>query len=166
MKVFLFHTVYLIALIILSFFSFAILFGFGFVGEINIYVLLTPSVLSALWISGYLWIFLHLESYPNGVNHFFRLKSWEFISLFLAGVSTVFSLFLTTLFPIPIESAPLWMFLGTPVMMLVIWYWLFYRYAKNKNKSKHTQSVMNLILFILSLTYIYQICCFYIIHMF
>ena len=157
-KVALIHTGYFIALIILSFLSFLVIGGAGFVGKINTFVLFIPFVFSVLWLSDYTWRILSTN--PNKIQLFRPTISWEFIGLFLSGIFTVYSLFLTTFIPTPIEPAPSWMFLGTSVILLLIWYWLLYRYIKNK--SKYTPRILGSILFIISLVYAYQICGFYI----
>ncbi|MDC3414763.1 hypothetical protein NC800_15410 [Aquibacillus sp. 3ASR75-286] len=162
MKVALIHMGYFIALIILSFMSFFVILGAGFGGKINTFVLFIPFVFSVLWLSDYIWRILSTK--PDKIQLFHPSKNWTFISLFLSGIFTVYSLFLTALIPFPIESAPSWMFLGTPVILLFIWYWLLYRYTKNKYKSKQSQWMLSSLLIILSLIYDYQICKFYIIN--
>ncbi|MGV3464867.1 MAG: hypothetical protein ACO1OT_06185 [Heyndrickxia sp.] len=165
MKVML-HIGYFIALIILSFISFFTIFGAGFVGPINTYILFIPFVFSVLWLSDYTWRFLSIKSYPDKAQLFRPSKNWTFISLFLAGIFTVYSLFLTTLIPFPTESVPPWVFLGTPIILLLIWYLLLYRYTKNINKNIQSPWVLNTLLLILSLIYTYQICRVYIILVF
>ena len=160
MKVVFIHLGYFTALIILSFASFFVIFGAGFVGKINTLILFIPFVFSVLWLSGYTWFILNAN--PDKIQFFRQTKSWEFISLYLSGIFTVYSLFLTTLLPTPIEPAPSWMFLGTSIILLLIWYWLLYRYKTNK--SNYTQKILSSILFIISLVYSCQIYFFYINH--
>ncbi|MBP2242289.1 hypothetical protein J2Z40_002863 [Cytobacillus eiseniae] len=152
------HLGYFIALFILSFISFFLLFGAGFVGKINTFILFIPFVFSVLWISSYIWYIFRKNL--NKLPLFHLTKRWEMISLLFSGIFTVYSLFLTTLILTPIDAAPLWMFLGTPVILLLIWFWLLYTYKKNK--SKYTQRVFGSVHFIISLMYTYQICSFYI----
>ncbi len=158
MKVALFHVGYFIALFFLSVLSFFVLLGAGFAGHINTFVLLIPFIFSVLWICDYTWRMLSTN--PDKIQLIRPTKSWEFIILFLSGIFTVFSLFLTTLTPASTETAPSWIFLGTPIMLLLIWYWLLYRYIKHK--SDHIQGVLSPILFIMSLIYAYQIFTYYI----
>ncbi|WP_226036858.1 hypothetical protein [Aquibacillus saliphilus] len=160
MKVALIHTGYFVALIILSVASFFLILGAGFGGFINIFVLFIPFVFSVLWLSDYTWRILSTN--PDKIQLIRPTKNWSFISLFLSGIFTVYSLFLTSLFPTPIERAPSWMFLGTPIILLLIWYWLLYRYTKNKRN--YTQRVLSSILFIFALIYAYQICEYYILN--
>lgn len=160
MKVTLFHTGYFIALIILSFISFFVILGAGFVGNINTFVLFIPFVFSVFWLSDYTWRILSTNS--DKIQLIRPTMNWSFISLFLSGIFTVYSLFLTTLFPKPTEPAPSWMFLGTPIILLLIWYWLLNRYIKNK--SNYIQRFLCSVLFIISLVYAYQIFSFYINH--
>lgn len=156
------HIGYFIALIILSFISFFTIFGTGFVDGINAYVLIMPFVFSVLWLSDYTWRFFSIKKDPDKVQLFRPSKNWTFISLFLAGIFTVYSLFLSTLIPCPATFAPPWVFLGTPLVLLLIWYWLLYRYTKN-NRHKQTKSlVLNTLLLFFSLIYTYQICSIYI----
>ena len=152
---------YFVALIILSSISFFVIFGAGFVGKINIFILLFPFALSCLWLSDYTWHFLSLKPEEDKIQLIHPAKNWTFISLFLSGIFTVYSLFLTTLIPTPIEEAPPWIFLGTSALLLFIWYILLYRYTKNK-KDK-IQLVLGTFLVIISLVYTYQICAFYVI---
>ncbi|WP_186579500.1 hypothetical protein [Aquibacillus kalidii] len=160
MKKILLHIGYFMALIILSFFSFVVLLGAGFVGKLNVVVLLIPFIFSVLWLSDYTWRFMSMKSSSNKVQLIHPTHTLEFISLFITGTLIVYSIFLSTLFPFPSpEYAPSWMFLGTPVVFLVMWYWLLHRYEKNTGASK--QLFLNSILLILSFLYIYQICRFY-----
>lgn len=152
-KVIRIHISYFIALIFFSFLSFFVLFGAGFVGKLNTIVLLIPFFLSVGWLSDYTWRILSTN--PEKKQLFRPTKSWAFIRLFLSGIFTVYSLFLTTLLPTPYESAPLWMFLGTSVIMLLFWYWLLYRYIKNKRN--YVQHLLGSILFVISLLYAYQV---------
>lgn len=153
---------YFIALIVFSFISFFTLFGTGFVDGINAFVLFIPFVFSVVWLCDYTWRFFSVKSSPDKVQLFRPTKNWTFISLFLAGIFTVYSLFLTTLIPFPAAFAPPWVFLGTPLVLLLLWYWLLYRYTKNKNKSEQSSWVLNTLLLFLSLIYTYQICSIYI----
>ncbi len=156
------HVGYFFVLIMLSFLSFYMIFGAGFAGNINMVVLFIPFVFSVLWVSGYAWSFRRLAFGRDAKRHSFPLKNWVFVSLYLAGIFSVYSLFLSTLFPTPIENAPPWMFLGTPFVLLLLWYWLFSRYVKNTHQYKQTQQqAMSSVLFMLSFLYTYGICSFY-----
>ncbi len=160
LKVKLFHISYFVALVALSFLSFLILLGAGFVGNINVFILVILFVLSALWLSDYTWRLLSWKSDADKIWLIHPAKSWTFISLFLSGIFTVYSLFLTTLFPTSVEHASPWMFLGTPAVLLLMWYRLLYRYTKNKMDK--LQLVLGSLLVIASLVYTYQICEFYV----
>ncbi|WP_208587196.1 hypothetical protein [Gracilibacillus suaedae] len=164
MKVRFIHMGYFIALIALSFLSFFVIFGAGFVGKINIFILVFPLALSGLWLSDYTWRFLSLKPEADKIQLIHPAKNCTFISLFLSGIFTVYSLFLTTLIPTPIEEISAWIFLGTPAILLMFWYILLYRYTKNK-KDK-IQLVLGSFLVIISLVYTYQICEFYVIQFF
>ncbi|KAB8138107.1 hypothetical protein F9U64_06590 [Gracilibacillus oryzae] len=153
MKVSLIHIGYFVALIILSVVSFFVLLGAGFAGHLNTLVLCIPLILSVLWLCDYIWRIFSVNT--DKIRLIRPAKNWAFISLFLSGVFTVYSLFLTTLTPSPTETAPVWMFLGTPLILLLIWYWLLYRYLKNINH--FSQQVLCTVLFIISLIYSYQI---------
>jgi hypothetical protein len=52
-KVRLIHMGYFVALITLSFISFVVIIGAGFVGKVNIFILVFPFALSGLWLSDY-----------------------------------------------------------------------------------------------------------------
>lgn len=159
-KIALLHTAYFVALVILSILSFLFLFGFGFTSGINIFILLIPLVLSVIWFIDYTWRILSMKQ--NKIELIHPTKSWSFVSLFLAGIFTVYGLFLTTLSPIPVEGVPFWLFLGTPLVLLLIWYWLLYRYIKDK--SQYIQGFLGSLLFILSLIFVYHTLEFYIIY--
>ncbi|SHM91554.1 hypothetical protein [Gracilibacillus kekensis] len=159
MKVKYFHISYFVALIVLSFMSFFIIFGVGFVGNINLFILVIPFVLSTLWLSDYTWRFLSLKSDTDKIQLIHPAKNWTFTILFLSGILIIYSLFLTTLIPAPINDAPSWMFLGTPSVLLLMWYGLLYRYTKNKMDK--IQLILGSFLLIVSLVYTYQICEFY-----
>ncbi|RCW63339.1 hypothetical protein [Saliterribacillus persicus] len=160
MKVALFHVGYFIALFFLSVLSFFVLLGAGFAGHINTFVLLIPFIFSVLWLCDYTWRMLSTN--PDKIQLISARKNWTFISIFLSGILTVYSLFLTTLTPASTETAPSWIFLGTPIMLLLIWYWLLYRYIKHKNN--YIQWMLRVILLILSLLYAYEIFTYYIVN--
>lgn len=150
MKVIFIHIGYFITLIILSFISFFILFGAGFVGGVNLYALFIPFMFSVMWLSDYTWRILSIN--PNKIQLIRPTKDWTFISLFLSGIFIVFSLLLSTLLPV----------LGISIILLLIWYFLLYGYTKKK--SKYALRVLGSILFIISLIYVYLICEFYILN--
>ncbi|UOQ49417.1 hypothetical protein MUN88_04745 [Gracilibacillus caseinilyticus] len=160
LKIKLLHVSYFGALVALSFLSFFILLGAGFVGNINVFILLIPFVLSVAWLSDYIWRFLSMKSKEDKLQLIEPAKNGAFILLFLSGVLIVYGLFLTTLFPTPIEDVPPWLFLGIPVMLLLMWYGLLYRYTKNKTDK--IQMVFGSFLVIVSLVYAYKICDFYV----
>ncbi len=153
------HISYFFALIVLSFMSFFIIFGAGFAGKINLFILVIPFVLSTLWLSDYTWRFLSLKSDADKIQLIYPAKNWTFISIFLSGILIVYSLFLTTLVPTPIKDVPPYMFLGTSAMLLLMWYGLLYRYTKNKIDK--IQLVLGSILIVVSSVYTYKICEFY-----
>lgn len=160
MKNTLVHAGYFIILIALSIFSFFFIFGSGFVGDLNASVFVFLSILSMMWVSSYAWSVLRIESSSAEVDHTTRIKNWYFVSIHLAGTCTVFNLFLSTMFPTPpFQLGYPWIFIGTPLVMFIIWLSLFYRYAKNKNKPYH--SIMSFVLLFLSLLYSYQVCSLY-----
>ncbi|WP_102272315.1 hypothetical protein [Cytobacillus massiliigabonensis] len=160
MKIVFVHLGYFMALILLSFLSFFLILGAGFMGKINVFILFIPFVFSVLWLSDYTWRIFSIN--PKKIKLIRPAKNWAFFSLFLSGIFTVYSLFLTSMLPTPMEPAPPWMFLGTPILLLFIWYWLLYKYKKNN--SNYTQMVLRSILFISSLVYAYQIFSFYLTH--
>lgn len=146
MKVALIHIGYFIGHIILSFISFFTIFGAGFGGEIDLFTLFIPFVLSVFWNFAYVWQFLSIRS--NKIQSIYPTKNWTFISLFLSGIFIVYSLFLTTLL-IPVGAV-------ISVTLLLIWYALLFAYTKSK--SGLVQSIYGSILLIVSLILAYQIC--------
>lgn len=160
MKIVFVHLGYFMVLILLSFLSFFLILGAGFMGKINVFILFISFVFSVLWLSDYTWRIFSIN--PKMIKLIRTAKNWAFFSLFLSGIFTVYSLFLTTMLPTPMEPAPPWMFLRTPILLLFIWFWLLYKYKKNS--SNYTLIVLRSILFISSLVYAYQICSFYLTH--
>lgn len=129
---------YFIALIILSITSSFVLFGAGFGGGIDLPALFIPFVFSVFWVCVYIW----------GVLSMSPTKNWTFISLFLSGIFTVYSLFLTT-WIVPVAFI-------LSVLLLLIWYALLFAYTKSK--SSLPQSMYGSMLFIVSLIFAYLIC--------
>lgn len=142
MKVALIHMGYFIALMILSILSSFVIFGAGLGGSIDLFALFIPFVFSVLWV----WIYI------SGVRRIRQLtsptKNWTFISLFLSGIFTVYSLFLTTwILPVAFIIS---------VILLLFWYLLLFAYTKSK--SSFPQSMYGSILLIVSLIFAYLIC--------
>lgn len=147
MKVALIHMGYFIALIILFILSSFVIFGAGLGGGIDLHALFIPFVFSVLWLCDYIWRILSMS--PNKIQLIYPTKNWTFINLFLSGIFTVYSLFLTT-----------WILPVASVILLLIWYSLLLSYTKIK--SSYTLKILGSILFIVSLVFAYQICEYYI----
>lgn len=112
-----------ILLFVASILSFLLIFGAGFVGDLNYKLFLIIGIFAALWAITYIWPLSFKESKNK-------------VLFILSGTIIVYNILLSTLFLDPTAIQNGWIFIGTPVVMIVIWYFLLYRVIR-KNASTH-----------------------------
>lgn len=115
---------YLALLIVASVFFFFLLLGYGLAGNISLKIFLVTIALAIFW----------------GVTYVRQsaLKSkLQYKKLFsLSGTIVIYNLLLSTPFLDPTAIQHGWIFIGTPVIMLFIWYFLMYEVIQ-KNITIH-----------------------------
>lgn len=114
---------YFFLLVLASTLSFFLIFGVGFTSDLNFGLFLIPAVFAALWAFTYIW------QLP------FKKKNYR-ILFGVSGTVIIYNILLSTLFPDPRAAQSGWIFIGTPAIMLIIWYVLIY-WATRKNTKIH-----------------------------
>ncbi|MFZ4454564.1 hypothetical protein [Salibacterium aidingense] len=150
------HIIYFAVLVLLSFFCFYLLFGSGFVGDLNIGVLALPLAFSIFWTSGYIG---RISRITLGLG-WRELMNRSLSFVWVSGLLTVYGLLLSTLL---INNS---FFAITPVVLLIIWYQILYIYVQTGASPKRMERVLLFLLVIVSFLYCCIVWYFYIVHLF
>lgn len=118
-----FHLSFFILLVLTSFFSFFLIFSTAFNGSLNYIVFLIVGVIAAIWSISYV-------SKISLKRKFFQ------VVLIISGAAIMYNIFLSTLFLDPRAIQSGWIFIGTPLIMFIVWLFLIYK-ASRKNVSMH-----------------------------
>ncbi|MGY4690864.1 hypothetical protein [Salibacterium sp. K-3] len=141
---------FFLLLVVFGWFSFFIIFGTAFTGDFHVGVFLFTGILSMIWTSSYLSMSLF---------DFTWKRAKDFL-LLLTGISIIWGVLLSSLFLTPLDEAP-WIFIGTPLLMLILWFLLLYRGRQRWKSSHFTKGTA---LLIVSIVYVFLVCRFYVIH--
>ncbi|WP_413375999.1 hypothetical protein [Alkalihalobacillus sp. 1P02AB] len=113
------HILYFVLLIMLTCFSFFTIFSFGFGPGLEWPIFILLAIMAFVWAKTYVK----------------RLKMSHSYLLMTSGALLAYNSFLSSLIFNPIELQSGWLFIGTPIMMLMIWY--IFIYYMNKQKAIH-----------------------------
>lgn len=108
---------YVLSLIVASILSSFWIFASGLAGSINFVLFLITGIFGLFWAATY----VRQLSFKNKQSK---------ILFSLSGTVIIYNVLLSTLFTDPVEYG--WTFVGTPWLMLVVWYFVMYQALLNK----------------------------------